>query len=55
MRAWTVRGVAASKLMMSKCAIDVFGKAIGFLLLIKSPLPPFFKGGVFLDARFRFT
>ena len=28
---------------MSKCVIDVFGKAIGFLLLIKSPLPPFFK------------
>jgi hypothetical protein len=45
MRAWAVRGIAASKLMMSKCAIDVFGKAIGFLLLIKSPLPPFFKGG----------
>jgi hypothetical protein len=47
MRAWAVRGVAASRLMMSKCVIDVFGKAIGFLLLIKSPLPPFFKGGIF--------
>jgi hypothetical protein len=36
--------------MMSKCAIDVFGKAIGFLILIKSPLPLLFQRGVFLDA-----
>jgi hypothetical protein len=36
--------------MMSKCAIDVFGKDIGFLILIKSPLPLLFQRGVFLDA-----
>ena len=37
---------------MTKCAIDVFGKAIGFLLFIKSPPTPIFQRGVFLDLVF---
>jgi hypothetical protein len=51
MRSWAIKGITASRLMMmTKRVIDVFGKAIEFLLFIKSPLPPLFQRGVFLDA-----